>query len=124
MEKDPKNKDFLDQIYFAFAGLSKNEGDETAQVEYLNKSVRASTANVNQKALSYLELGKISFIKREYRIAQAYYDSTTSNLGNDYPDYTEILNRRNSLTKLVKNLRIIENEDSLQRMANLTPMER
>jgi len=124
MEKDPKNKDFLDQIYFAFAGLSKNEGDETAQVEYLNKSVRASTANVNQKALSYLELGKIAFIKREYRVAQAYYDSTTSNLGNDYPDYTEILNRRNSLTKLVKNLRIIENEDSLQRMANLTPMER
>ncbi len=124
MEKDIKNKDFLDQIYFAFAGLSKNEGDEQGQIDYLNKSVRASTTNVNQKALSYLELGKIAFTKREYRIAQAYYDSTTTNLSNDYPDYTEILNRRNSLTKLVKNMRIIENEDSLQRMAKLTPLER
>lgn len=124
MESDPKNKEYLDQIYYALAGLAKNEGKETEQIELLNKSVRASTANVNQKALSYLELGKIHFQKKEYRQAQVYYDSTTSSLTNDYPDYTEILNRRNSLTKLVKNLRVIENEDSLQSLALLTPAER
>lgn len=124
MEKDPKNKDFLDQVYYALAGLEKNEGNEPGQIENLNKSVRASTNNPNQKALSYLELGKIAFQKHEYRDAQAYYDSTTTNLSNDYPDYTEILNRRNSLTKLVKNLRVIENEDSLQKLAGLTPEQR
>ncbi len=124
MQKDPKNKDFLDQVYYALAGLEKNEGNEEGQIENLNKSVRASTSNANQKALSYLELGKIAFKKHEYRNAQAYYDSTTSNLSNDYPDYTEILNRRNSLTKLVKNLNTIENEDSLQRLAGMSPAER
>ncbi|MFZ7115964.1 MAG: tetratricopeptide repeat protein [Bacteroidota bacterium] len=124
MKTDPKNKDYLDQIYYALAGLEKNEGNEAGQIENLNLSIRSSMANVNQKALSYLELGKIAFAKREYRSAQAYYDSTTSTLTNDYPDYTEILNRRNSLTKLVKNLKVIENEDSLQTLARLSPEER
>ncbi len=123
MEKDPKNKDFLDQIYYALAGLSKNEGNEEEQLRYLNLSVRNSTINQNQKALSYLELGKIAYKKPEYRLAQGYYDSTITNLATDFPDYTEILTRRNSLTKLVKYLKTIETEDSLQILAKLTPEE-
>jgi tetratricopeptide (TPR) repeat protein len=124
MEKDPKNKDFLDQIYFALAGLSKNEGKQDKEIEYLNKSIRSSVNNKNQKALSYLELAKIEYAIPDYRTAQAYYDSTISNLANDFPGYTEILNRRNSLTKLVKFLRTIEMEDSLQGLSKLTPEER
>ncbi len=124
MEKDPKNKEFLDQIYYALAGLAKNEGSEDEQIRYLNMSIRASTTNTNQKALSYLELGKIEMKVPDYRTAQAYYDSTVANLTNDHPDYTEILTLRNSLTKLVKYMRTIENEDSLQQLAKLSPGER
>jgi tetratricopeptide (TPR) repeat protein len=124
MERDPKNHDFLDQIYYALAGLSKNEGNQDDQIKYLNMSVRASTTNVNQKALAYLELGKIAFVKPDYREAQAYYDSTISNIETDYPDYTDILNRRNSLTKLIKYMKTIETEDSLQAIAKLPGMER
>lgn len=123
MQKDPKNKDYLDQIYFALAGLAKNDGDEEKRIEFLNLSVRSSTNNANQKALSYLELGKIAYEKPDYRRAQAYYDSTITSLSTDYPDYTEILNKRNSLTKLIKNLRTIETEDSLQRLAKLSPQK-
>jgi tetratricopeptide (TPR) repeat protein len=124
MEKDPKNHDFLDQIYYALAGLAKNEGKEEERIEYLNRSIRASTTNANQKALAYLELGKISFDKPDYRTAQAYYDSTITNIETDYPDYTEILNRRNSLTKLIKFMKTIETEDSLQTISKLPPQER
>jgi tetratricopeptide (TPR) repeat protein len=123
MEKDIKNKDFLDQIYYALAGLSKNEGKEEEQIEYLNKSVRSSTNNANQKALSYLELGKIAYSKPDYRLAQVYYDSTITSLTNDYPGYTDILTRRNSLTKLIKNIRTIELEDSLQKLSALSKAE-
>ena len=123
MQKDPKNKDYLDQIYFALAGLAKNDGNEEQRVEYLNLSVRSSVNNANQKALSYLELGKITYEKPEYRKAQAYYDSTITNLSTDYPDYTEILTKRNSLTKLIKYLRTIENEDSLQALAKLSTVD-
>jgi tetratricopeptide (TPR) repeat protein len=124
MERDPKNHDFLDQIYYALAGLSKNEGNQEEQIRYLNKSIQASTTNQNQKALAYLELGKIEFSKPDYRTAQAYYDSTIANIETDYPDYTEILNRRNSLTKLIKFMKTIETEDSLQKISSLPAMER
>lgn len=124
LQKDPKNKDFLDQIYYALAGLAKKEGKPDEEFDNLNKSVRASTSNQNQKALSYLELAKIYFAKPDYRNAQAYYDSTVTNLSNDHPDYTEVLNRRNSLTKLVRNLNIIATEDSLQGLAKMTPEQR
>jgi tetratricopeptide (TPR) repeat protein len=123
LAKDPKNKDFLDQIYYAHAGIAKKEGRQEDEIAFLNKSIQASTTNKNQKALSYLELAKISFEKPEYKKAQLYYDSVVTNLANDYPDYSEILQRRNSLTKLVRYLNTIAKEDSLQQLAKLSPEE-
>ena len=73
--------------------------------------------------LSYLELAKIAYSKPDYRLAQSYYDSTVTNLGKDYPDYSEILSRRNSLTRLVKFMKVIETEDSLQSLSRLSPEE-
>ncbi len=124
MQKDPKNKDFLDQIYYALAGLYKNEGKESEEIFNLNLSIKSSTGNQNQKALSYLELGKIYYSKPDYKLAQAYYDSTISNMAKDYPDYTDILTKRNSLTKLAKYMKTIETEDSLQHLSTLSVEER
>lgn len=121
MEKDPKNKDFLDQIYYALAGLADKEGKEAEEMELLNRSLRASVGNQNQKALSYLALAKIYFERPEYKPAQAYYDSTIGSLATDHPDYTEILSKRNSLTRLIKHLNTISHEDSLQALAKLSP---
>jgi tetratricopeptide (TPR) repeat protein len=123
MLKDPKNKEYLDQIYYALAGLSQKENNEPEAIVHLHKSVEVSTTNQNQKALSYLELGKIYFAKPEYKLAQAYYDSCTTNLSNDHPDYTDILTRRNSLTKLVKYLKTIATEDSLQALSKMSVQE-
>jgi tetratricopeptide (TPR) repeat protein len=124
MQRDPKNKEFLDQIYYSLAGIAKNEGKEDEEIALLNKSIQSSTTNANQKALSYLELAKIYYGKPDYRIAQGYYDSTITNLGKDHPDYTDILAKRNSLTKLVKYMKQIETEDSLQKISKLSLEER
>ncbi|REJ80943.1 MAG: hypothetical protein DWQ44_04215 [Bacteroidetes bacterium] len=123
MEKDPKNKEFLDQIYYALAGLARMESKFDEEVNLLNKSLRASAGNQNQKALSYLALAKINFDKPDYMVAQQYYDSTIVNLANDHPDYTDILTRRNSLTRLVKFLKTIQVEDSLQQLSRLSKAE-
>jgi tetratricopeptide (TPR) repeat protein len=124
MAKDPKNKEYLDQVYYALAGIAEKEKNEPEEIDYLQKSIAVSTTNQNQKALSYLELGKIYFAKPDYKKAQAYYDSTVSNLSTDHPDYTDILSLRNSLTKLIKNLAIIANEDSLQSLAKMSDEQR
>ncbi len=123
MAKDEKNKDYLDQIYYALATIALKEADTTAAVGYLNKSVKTSTTNNNQKATSYLDLAKITFAKRDYKNAQAYYDSTITVLPTDYPDYDVVLSVRNSLTKLIKNLNIIAFEDSVQKVGKLSKKE-
>ena len=120
MLKDEKNKDFLDQIYYALAGLSLSEKDTVKALDNLRLSVDKSKSNDNQKAISYLDMGKIHFAQHDYKAARTYYDSTMVFLSTDYPDYDMILNRRNSLTKLMKNLNTIAMEDSLQHLATLS----
>jgi tetratricopeptide (TPR) repeat protein len=124
MLRDDKNIDYLDQIYYALAGLEQREGNLPATIDYLNKSVAESTVNSNQKALSYLELAKIYFDQPEYRLASGYYDSTVTLLSREHPQYTSIRNTRDHLKKVVTYLNTIELQDSLQMLAALTPGER
>lgn len=124
MLKNEINEEFKDQIYYALAGVSIQEKNEPQAVDYLNLSVRSSTGNANQKAISYLELGNIYLKRPEYLPAAAYFDSCLTNLGNDHPEYFDIQALRNSLDRLVKNLKVIINEDSLQRLASMSVIER
>lgn len=124
MLKDEKNKDFRDQIFYALAGVASQEKNESLAIDYLNQSLRASTSNTTQKALSYLELGNIYLKKPEYIPASEYYDSCLTNLTNDHPDYFDIQAKKNSLERLVSNLKVIMKEDSLQRLMAMSPSER
>jgi tetratricopeptide (TPR) repeat protein len=124
MAKDPKNKEYLDQVYYALAGIAQKENKEDEEIMYLNKSVEASTTNTNQKAISYLELGKIYLAHPDYRTAQLYYDSAVTNLSNDHPDYTDIVIKRNSLTKLIRALNTIHDQDSLMMLTKLSEKDR
>lgn len=124
MLKDEKNKEYRDQIYYALAGVAKQEQDEPLAIDLLNKSVQASTSNTTQKAISYLELANIYLAQPNYMPAAAYYDSCLTNLTNDHPEFLDIQAKRNSLDRLVKNLKVIINEDSLQQLASMSPEQR
>lgn len=124
MLKDEKNKEYRDQIYYALGTIAVSEKNTPQGIDYFNLSVRASTTNTGQKALSYLEMATIYYGKPNYLKAQAYYDSTISFLSNDHPDYPDILSRRNNLNKLVKYIHTIQVEDSLQKLASMSPQER
>ncbi|MBL0104822.1 MAG: hypothetical protein IPP51_14300 [Bacteroidetes bacterium] len=64
MKADPKNKDFLDQIYFALAGLAKNEGKEDEQISLLNESVRARYDKCKSKSVILSRARKIIFLQK------------------------------------------------------------
>ena len=124
MLKDEKNKEFRDQIYYALAGIAQQEKKEDLALDYLHQSVNVSSGNATQKALSYKSIGDIYYARPEYMQASAYYDSTIISLPTDNPDYYDILERKNSLDRLVKNLKIIMMEDSLQSLAKMSSAER
>lgn len=124
MLKDDKNKEVLDQIYYALAQVSLRDADTAAAVKYLASSVTFSTKNYYQKAISSLALADIYFAMPDYSLAQAYYDSTMQFLPKNYPNFKEIKRKTETLTDLVTNLQVIQLEDSLQMMALLPEAER
>ena len=124
MLKDDKNKDFQDQIYYALAHIALKDSDTITAVGYYKKSVSSSKTNNYQKAISSLELADIFFEILDYKISQAYYDSTMQFLPKDYPGYKELAKRTMTLTDLVKNLQVIQRQDSLQKLALLPEDQR
>jgi tetratricopeptide (TPR) repeat protein len=124
MLRDDKNVDYKDQIYYALAEVAHKEGDLPLTVDYLNSSIKASTTNTTQKALSYLKRGDIYFDRPDYKQAQANYDSAVTILPKDYPNYKAIETKKNSLTDLVTNLNVITTEDSVQLLARMSESDR
>ncbi|MDB4534575.1 hypothetical protein N9242_06860, partial [Vicingaceae bacterium] len=118
MVKDSKNSEFLDQIHYALADIAFKEKNEPLGIDHLQKSAALSVSNDKQKALSYLRLGELFYDKPLYVESKAYYDSCLTVLPEDYSKYETIYDRTQSLTRLVKNIFIVTEEDSLQKLAN------
>lgn len=119
MLKDDKNIEYQDQIYYAIASINLKENNKEQAILHYKKSVAASISNKNQKGLSFLELARISFADRKYEPAQAYYDSTSTFLEKDHPEYDAVTRLKENLTEVVLNIKIIQLQDSLQRLARL-----
>lgn len=124
MLRDEKYIEFRDQIYYALAEMSYAERDMEQTIEYLELSTQVSQGNDKQKATSFLKLGEIYFKEPDYPLAQANYDSCVSYMQDDFPNAENIRNLANNLKDLVAQIVIIETEDSLQMVANLSPEER
>ena len=121
MLKDQKNKEFLDQIYYAMAEVAIRSKDYDNGIKYLRLSVSNSAGNNYQKAVSSLKLADIYFDLPDYENAQAYYDSTVMFLPKDFPNYDLITSKATVLNELVKNIQTVKVQDSLQAMALMKP---
>lgn len=119
--RDDKNKDFKDQIYYALGNIAEKEKNYDQAIEYYRLSTASSVSNTQQKALSFLKLARLSFdIKKDYAKAQMYYDSTSTFLNKEHPDYLTVLNLKSNLSTLVQNLQVIQREDSLLKLSRLS----
>ncbi|MGB0840465.1 MAG: tetratricopeptide repeat protein, partial [Chitinophagales bacterium] len=124
MVKDGKNIDYQDQIYFAMAEVAIASGDMDMATEYLAQSAANSTANPEQKALSFLKLAEISYSVGDFIQAAGYYDSTLTSLPKNYKGYDEIVDRKEVLTELATHAQTVTLEDSLQNLAKMTAGKR
>lgn len=125
LAKDEKNKEYLDKIYYDLAKLQLRQNEYQDALGYLKQSTAASTTNRNQKAYSYLLTAQIHYEHLEqYKLAQAYYDSTLQLLPSTALGYEELTDRKTVLTAFVQQLDIIRTEDSLQALARLGTEER
>ncbi|MFZ0280453.1 MAG: hypothetical protein WAL29_02290 [Bacteroidales bacterium] len=119
MLKDSKNKDFLDQIYYALGNMMLREGNEKEALNYYRKSASSSSVNPSQKGKSYLALAEYYYKKQDYMNAGKFYDSTVYFIDQKFPDYKELNSKAQNLRALVEQLEVIQTEDSLQKVASM-----
>jgi len=124
MLRDTKNKDFLDQIYYAMGSLAMKEGNTTEALDLYRKSVAASTINGNQKGKSYLALADHFYQKPDFMKAGLYYDSTVFFLDQKFPGFSGIEAKSRNLNTVVSQLKIINEQDSLQKVAAMPESQR
>jgi len=124
MLKDPKNDDYIDRIYFALAKVEKAVGNDTGAVRYLELSVQAENANPRQSGLAYEMLGNYYYEQERYPQAYDNLSQAASILGPNYSRYEQIASKAASLKNLATNWQIVHREDSLQRIAKMSPAER
>jgi tetratricopeptide (TPR) repeat protein len=124
MLRDSKNKDFLDQIYYALGNLSMKEGKEKEALDFFRKSASSQSSNQNQRGRTYLALADYFFNKPDLIKAAKYYDSTVYFINQKNPDYQSIKIKSQNLNAVVSQLEIIQKEDSLQKVAAMPESER
>ena len=124
MLKDEKNKEYLDQIYYALGDIAWEEMRRQDAIAFYQKSLEENLTNRKQKAKTFMRLADLFFDERQYESAQLYYDSTLTTIAADHDRYAEVKARAESLTELVAGLNAIELYDSLGVICKMTPQER
>ncbi|MDR3246771.1 MAG: tetratricopeptide repeat protein [Prevotellaceae bacterium] len=118
--KSEQNANYHDQIYYAFAKLEEREGNIPESLEYYRKSTTATGVNTRQKGQSYLALAEYYIQKNDYINAYTCYDSSAIMLGANHSLFEEVSAKANKYRKLALNMKIVEREDSLQKLAGLS----
>lgn len=124
MSKDHKNKDYLDQVYFAIGNIYLNDRDTVKAIENYKESIEKSTRNGYDKALTNVVLGDIYFTQRDYLKAQPAYSEALDALSKKNENYPLVALRSSVLDELVVYVEAVHLQDSLQQLARMSESER
>lgn len=117
MSKDSKNKEYLDQVFYAIANIHLNNQDTTKAITEYEKAVKASIRNGYDKALAQLALGDIYFVQQKYGKAQPNYSEALASISKKHEAYPRASLRSEVLDELVVHIEAIHLQDSLQVLA-------
>ncbi len=123
MAREEKNIPYADRIYYTMARIALQEGDRTAGMEYLEKSLAAGQTG-NQRVEAYQMLADINFEQENYLASKLYLDSTLTSMAKNDARYGNTTRLRDNLTGIADNLTMIEEQDSLLRLSEMPEGER
>jgi tetratricopeptide (TPR) repeat protein len=123
MGRKSRYEEYRHIIYYAAARLEMKRQGYPAAMDLFRQSISVNTTDPSLKNKAWLELGDLSFSRRDYRIARQSYDSLTAD-GLTEKDSLTVATRKPVLSALVTWLDRLETEDSLQRIADLPEAER
>ncbi|MBE6311021.1 MAG: tetratricopeptide repeat protein [Bacteroidales bacterium] len=123
MTRYDRNKDYLDQIYYAIGNIYLSRKDTIRAIENYALAVKKSTRGGVEKGIAQLSLGELYFAQGKYADAQPCYSDGVSLVNEDYPNYKELKRRSDVLDELAVYSQNVVLQDSLLRLADMTPEE-
>ena len=123
MTRYDRNKNYLDQVYYAIGNLYLSHGDTVSAIENYKLAAEKSTQNGVEKAISQLTLGGIYFDQRRYDEAQPCYAEAIPQINEDYPNYKMLKKRSDVLDELAVYSQNVILQDSLLWLSSL-PLEK
>lgn|GEM_PF-210038 len=124
MAKNPKNKEYLDQIYYALGNTYLQRGDTAKAIENYHLSIQKSTRNRIDKAITYIKLGDLYYGMKKYIDAEPNYSGAAKIITKENTDYLRVSQRAEVLGDLAKEYNTVVLQDSLQKLAALPEKER
>ena len=124
MAKNQKNKDYLDQVYYALGNLYMSQEDTAQAIKSYELGVEKSTQNGLDKAMCQIKLGDIYFEKRDYIKAQPNFSGALAGIQKEYKDYDRVSKLSAVLDELVIHAEAVHLQDSLQTLAKMPEKER
>ena len=124
MAKNPKNKEYLDQVYYAIGNIYLSKGDTTQAIWAYKDGVEKSTRNGIEKGVVLLHLGQLYWNREKFVDAQKCYSQAFGLLDKDHSSYKEVDERSKILDELLPFATAVELQDSLQMMASLDSVTR
>lgn len=124
MAKSQKNKDYLDQVYYALGNIYLNRADTLNAIRNYQLGIDKSTQNGMDKAICQIRLGDIYFTQRDYVKAQPCFSGALAGIQKEYKEYPRVSKLSAVLDELVVHVEAVQQQDSLQALAKLPEAER
>ena len=125
MARSPKNKDYLDQVYYAIGNMYLTKNDTLEAIKNYEEGAEKSTRTGVEKGILLLRLGDLYWERADYTNAQRCYAEVIGLLEDKETNEYKVVSRRSEvLDKLVEHAQAVELQDSLQRLAAMPEEER
>ncbi len=124
MARSDKNKNYLDQVYYAIGNIYLTQGDTLHALYAYKDGVEKSTRNGVEKGVVWLHLGQLYWETEQFVKAQECYSGALGLFDKDREDYDEIDERSKILEELLPYAQAVELQDSLQTLARMDSLGR
>ena len=123
MERDPGNKDNLDQVYYAMGNIHLMRGDTATALSLYNQGADKGQNASAEKGILLLTMADLYWNMRDYPNASRCYSQAVGMIGSTHDEYQTVKLRSEVLEDLVRCDGTVRLQDSLQWLSTL-PEER
>jgi tetratricopeptide (TPR) repeat protein len=124
MARRDKYADYRDIIYYMAAQMELQRNNVDGALALLKKSTEVPANDAVQRNRAFLQMAELTLAKKQYRFSYNYHDSLDLSDANFTDKQMMLSKRKEWLGKIAGNLETVEQEDSLQRIAAMSEVER